>query len=168
MEWLRHRGAKVASASPLAQKCSYETYRSECGSSSYLLTRFASCSRDHRWAKGNAQSLSRDGWSSRGVEANMQSSSPPTLREIEETAARWILKSESPEWTGSGQEAALEEWLQASPSHRVSFLRLQSTWSQLGSLKELARGGPSGAVPSRGTLQAPLHGRSEADRPTED
>lgn len=57
-----------------------------------------------------------------------------TLAEIEETAARWIIKRDSEHWTGADQ-VELERWLDTSVSHRDSFVHLQAAWDNVGLLK---------------------------------
>ena len=56
-----------------------------------------------------------------------------TLAEIEETAARWIIKRDSEHWTGADQ-VELERWLDTSVSHRDSFVHLQAAWDNVGLL----------------------------------
>ena len=75
-----------------------------------------------------------------------------TLAEIEAAAARWLLKRDDGEWTPADQ-AELDRWLRASPSHRVSFIRLGSLWRKANQLKSLAGAVPRGQVPPRYSLQ---------------
>jgi transmembrane sensor len=75
-----------------------------------------------------------------------------TLSEIEEAAARWLLKRENTQWTAADQ-AELDRWLRASPSHRVSFMRLGSLWRKANQLKSLATEFPRGQVPPRNSLK---------------
>lgn len=67
---------------------------------------------------------------------------------IEEIAMRWVVRRHDEGWTDSDQ-AALEEWLQASTAHRISYLRLDEAWSQAARLKALGAGLPAGVVPPR-------------------
>lgn len=71
---------------------------------------------------------------------------------IEKTAAAWLLKRESAEWSTT-DEAALEQWLQASTSHRVSFIRLRSVWQEAGRLKVVSAAFAAGHVPPRGAIR---------------
>lgn len=54
--------------------------------------------------------------------------------QIEETAARWLLRQEEPGWAETDQ-AGLEAWLNADPEHRVAFWRLESAWTQADRLR---------------------------------
>jgi transmembrane sensor len=67
---------------------------------------------------------------------------------IEEIAIRWVVRRHDEGWSDS-DEAALEEWLQASTAHRIAYLRLRETWSQAARLKALGAGLPAGVVPPR-------------------
>src|SRR5688572_1231534 len=86
--------------------------------------------RDHRRCAG-ALLVNRDANDNRSVE------------QVEEAAAVWLLKRESAEWS-SADEVALASWLQSSPGHRVSFLRLQAAWQNAGRLKVLGDHAPRG------------------------
>jgi transmembrane sensor len=68
---------------------------------------------------------------------------------IEEIAMRWIVRRHEG-WTDSDQ-AALEQWLQASTAHRIAYLRLDEAWSQAARLKALGAGLSAGVVPPRRT-----------------
>lgn len=46
---------------------------------------------------------------------------------IEAQAARWVARSEAPGWS-TGDQAALDAWLDESDAHRVAWLRLRSVW----------------------------------------
>ncbi len=69
-------------------------------------------------------------------------------RWIEQTAARWLARRDSDDWSAHEQRA-LDDWLSASTHHRVAFLRLQAAWSEAGRLQALAAGLPDGVVPPR-------------------
>jgi transmembrane sensor len=77
------------------------------------------------------------------------------LQAIEETAARWLLKKESNDWTALDQ-VELDRWLEASPSHQVSFMRLLSVCRNLDRLESIAAGLPRNAVPPPGALERSL------------
>jgi transmembrane sensor len=66
-----------------------------------------------------------------------------SVEQVEEAAAVWLLKRESAQWS-SADEVALASWLQSSPGHRVSFLRLQAAWQNAGRLKVLGGHAPRG------------------------
>lgn len=57
-----------------------------------------------------------------------------TVADIEIEAAQWLLRKESPKWSLE-DEKELNAWLNASTSHRVSFIRLKSAWQQTPRLK---------------------------------
>ena len=73
------------------------------------------------------------------------------VEQVEEAAAAWLLKRESRQWS-QADEAALREWLQASTSHRVTYLRLRSVWHEASRLKVVAPAFTSGTVPARGAI----------------
>jgi transmembrane sensor len=89
-------------------------------------------------------------------------------QQIEDTAAAWIFKRDSGQWTAS-DGAQLGAWLAASTAHRVVFLRLDSAWQQAARLKAAGAGISPGAVPTPEELQrAPfdLASRREAEHAT--
>ncbi|MFC3579947.1 FecR family protein [Sphingomonas hylomeconis] len=49
--------------------------------------------------------------------------------EIEDRAARWLLRSEEPHWSKEDQ-AALDDWLDQSMAHKAAFWRLQHGWRE--------------------------------------
>ncbi len=49
-------------------------------------------------------------------------------REIEQTAATWLVQREQPEWSAE-QQAALELWLAENMAHKVAFWRLEIGWA---------------------------------------
>ena len=49
-------------------------------------------------------------------------------REIEQTAASWLVRREQPDWSAE-QEAALERWIAESMEHRAAFWRLEIGWA---------------------------------------
>jgi transmembrane sensor len=68
---------------------------------------------------------------------------------IEEEASAWLIRRDSGEWT-PGDEACLEEWLDASSLHRVAFWRLEEAWKETTRLKALGAGVVSHQPPPRG------------------
>jgi transmembrane sensor len=91
-----------------------------------------------------------------------------SVEQIEKAAAAWLLKRESPQWSAT-DEAALEQWLQASTSHRVSFIRLRSVWQEAGRLKVVSGAFPAGHVPPRGAIgRAPFFAMKRRSAPADD
>lgn len=70
-------------------------------------------------------------------------------RQIEDTAAAWLARRDSEEWTRA-EETALDEWLSASTAHEVAFLRLEAAWEQAHRLQALGAGAPPGVIPPAG------------------
>jgi len=68
---------------------------------------------------------------------------------IEDVASQWLIRRDSGHWTDADQQR-LDEWLAASTLHRVTFLRLEWTWSEAGRLKALAAGRDADLPPPRG------------------
>ena len=68
---------------------------------------------------------------------------------IERTAAAWLARRDAGGWSATDQ-ARLDDWLAASVSHRVAWLRLQAAWRESGRLKALGAGLPAGMVPAPG------------------
>lgn len=58
---------------------------------------------------------------------------------IDEAAGDWFARRESGEWTAEDQ-AQLDDWLNASPLHRVAYLRIEHAWERAERLKALATG----------------------------
>ena len=54
----------------------------------------------------------------------------------EQAAAAWIARRDSGEW-GEADATAFNEWLAASPSHRVAYYRLNAAWQETGRLQAL-------------------------------
>jgi transmembrane sensor len=76
---------------------------------------------------------------------------PAHVEEVERAAAAWLLRREESQWTAE-DAAALADWLRASTSHRVSFMRLQSVWQEAARLKVVSGVTEAGQVPSRGAI----------------
>src|SRR5690606_6374411 len=70
-----------------------------------------------------------------------------SLRQIKETASQWVARRHGNEWTPA-DEAALQEWLGASMSHRVEYLGHEKTWRDSNKLKVLGAGARPGVVPT--------------------
>src|SRR4051812_75401 len=50
-----------------------------------------------------------------------------SVQQIEETAARWLLRREESNWS-EADEAALDAWLDAATDHRMAYYRLEFGW----------------------------------------
>ena len=70
-------------------------------------------------------------------------------RQIELTAADWLARRESGDWSAD-DGARLEAWLAAATAHRVAFLRLEAAWVESGRLQALAAGRAASGPPPRG------------------
>jgi transmembrane sensor len=67
---------------------------------------------------------------------------------IEEIAARWVARRYDDAWSDADQ-VRLEEWLQAATAHRISYIRLETAWSEAARLQALGAGVPAGVAPPR-------------------
>ena len=85
-----------------------------------------------------------------------------SLAEIEETAARWLLRREGARWNTSDQ-AELDEWLEGSTSHCVSFMRLGRVWREVGRLKMPDTELPHDTTPPRDGTRPVQSWRSRAE-----
>lgn len=74
------------------------------------------------------------------------------LDQVEEAAARWLLKRESNQWS-SADETQLADWLKSSANHRVAFIRLGSVWREASRLKAVGAPFAPGEVPLRGAIE---------------
>jgi transmembrane sensor len=74
------------------------------------------------------------------------------LKAIEERASEWLARRDSEKWNAADQ-SDLDDWLRASTSHRVAYLRLEAAWAEAGRLKALGAGLPSDQVPPPGALR---------------
>lgn len=70
-----------------------------------------------------------------------------SLKQIKDTAAQWIARRGSEDWSATDQ-ATLEQWLSQSTANRIAYLRLESTWAGANRLKALGAGFAPGSVPS--------------------
>lgn len=77
---------------------------------------------------------------------------PPPVDRVENEAAAWLLRRDSPDWSAQDQ-AALEAWLQTSPSHQVAYVRLRCAWSKAGRLNSVSGAFTGGKVPARGEIK---------------
>lgn len=68
-------------------------------------------------------------------------------REIEEAAAGWLARRDAGGLTEAEQDS-FARWLQASPAHRVAYLRIEAAWQQTDRLQVLRAGGQASAPPS--------------------
>src|SRR5262245_4772154 len=80
------------------------------------------------------------------------SANKSTRDETEEAAATWLLRRSSPQWSERDQ-AELDQWLAASAGHLVSFMRLESVWTETERLRSIASGLPKGQIPPRGAIE---------------
>lgn len=64
--------------------------------------------------------------------------------ELEERAARWLIRREEPEWSAEDQ-AALDAWLAESMAHKAAFWRLEYGWRKADRLAALRLGLPESA-----------------------
>lgn len=69
----------------------------------------------------------------------------PTSRDIEQTAANWLARSDAGA-LADADRVALDAWLAQDSAHKVAWLRLQAAWSEAGRLRALAAGRPEGAT----------------------
>ena len=69
-----------------------------------------------------------------------------SANDIEERAARFLLSRDEPGWSEE-DEAALGQWLDESPAHKVAFWRLEHGWAMTGRLASL-RGPAPPACPA--------------------
>jgi transmembrane sensor len=83
------------------------------------------------------------------VSRNVEDS--PRLEQVEEAAAAWLLRRESPEWS-QADDVELAAWLSAAATHRVSYMRLRSVWRQTGRLKVASGAFTPETVPARGAI----------------
>ncbi|HET8897924.1 MAG TPA: DUF4880 domain-containing protein, partial [Rhodanobacteraceae bacterium] len=58
-------------------------------------------------------------------------------RQIEAEAARWLVRSDKPDFS---DHAALAAWLASDTAHRVAWLRLKSAWQAASRLHALNQG----------------------------
>jgi transmembrane sensor len=90
--------------------------------------------------------------------------------QIEATAAEWLAKRESGEWTAARQ-VQLDAWLDSSTAHRIAFIRIAAAWEHSGRLNALGAGVPKGTIPARGfwgfapSSKAPPSAQHPADGP---
>ena len=85
-------------------------------------------------------------------------------QEIEEVASGWLARRDAGELDGAAQQA-FSTWLQASPAHRVAYLRLEAAWREAGRLQAMRTSRSSEpAQPAQAALPAPAAGRSGGDR----
>jgi ferric-dicitrate binding protein FerR (iron transport regulator) len=75
--------------------------------------------------------------------------SPANIPEMEKTALRWLLRKELPGWSATHQ-SELDQWVQASQNHRVSYVKAKGAWEILYQAHCDER--PEGQRPSRADL----------------
>ncbi len=62
--------------------------------------------------------------------------------DIEQDAARWVMRREAPEWTAADQRA-LDQWLAASFAHKAAYWRLDHGWRQANRIAALGIARPT-------------------------
>lgn len=63
-------------------------------------------------------------------------------REIEERAARWLVRREDPDWSAE-EQAALDLWLDESMAHKAAYWRLEHGWRHADRIGALGLAGPA-------------------------
>jgi len=76
-----------------------------------------------------------------------------TRERLEDQAAAFLQKRDGGAWS-EGDQAELTGWLAASVAHRVTFLRIEAAWEEMGRLKALGAGLPRRHVPTSEELNA--------------
>jgi Elongation factor SelB, winged helix len=76
----------------------------------------------------------RDDMSVEEAEQQAESVNLCGLEGIELTAARWVFNRQGRNWSAA-QEGQLEQWLDASPAHRVAFMKAGPVWRKIDWLK---------------------------------
>lgn len=66
---------------------------------------------------------------------------------LKDAAAEWILRQHSAEWS-EADAMELQQWMRASTTNRVAYLRARATWEAAERLKVLGAGLEPGVVPS--------------------
>lgn len=66
----------------------------------------------------------------------------PDALQVEQQAADWLVQQRDCGIWSSEDEAAFESWLQASLSHRITYLRLKSAWENADRLSAFGSAGP--------------------------
>lgn len=74
-------------------------------------------------------------------------------QQIQERAATFLQKRGSGQWSDADQ-AELTAWIEASTANRITFLRIEAAWEEMGRLKALGAGLPRCTVPTPEALSA--------------
>lgn len=100
----------------------------------------------------------------------MNSTRTGDVGRLKDAAAEWILRQHSVDWSES-DAAELQQWMRASTTNRVAYLRARATWEAAERLKVLGAGIAPGVVPSPEELtdsayfkRQPGQGERVADR----
>src|SRR5262245_47319648 len=72
------------------------------------------------------------------------------LETIEAAAGDWLARRDSGEWSEADQRR-LDEWLNASTLHRVTYLRLEHAWERAQRLQALRAGASTNEIPPPGS-----------------
>jgi transmembrane sensor len=67
-------------------------------------------------------------------------------RKIDDIAGDWLARRDSGHWTDDDQRR-FDDWLNESPLHRVTYLRLEHVWERSERMKALGAGIPPGVIP---------------------
>jgi transmembrane sensor len=67
-------------------------------------------------------------------------------KKIEVIAGDWLARRDSGQWSKEDQRR-FDEWLNESPLHRVTYLRLEHVWERSERLQALGAGVPPGVIP---------------------
>lgn len=65
--------------------------------------------------------------------------------EIEEKAAKWLVRRDSPDWSDSDQ-TAFDDWIAQSTANRIAVVRLETVWQRTGRLRASALLAPGHAA----------------------
>jgi transmembrane sensor len=68
-------------------------------------------------------------------------------------SSRQIAEDEAMAWVCATNKAGLDEWLAASASNHVAYLRAQMVWRETERLRSVSAGFPTGQVPPRGAIE---------------
>lgn len=80
---------------------------------------------------------------------------PRPAGDVRACAAEWLAQKVSSDWTDQ-QQSELEAWLEASPTHRVAFLRVEGAWSHTYRLAVLRQALPERPQPAHGASRSLL------------
>jgi transmembrane sensor len=67
-------------------------------------------------------------------------------KKLDEIAGDWLARRDSGDWTDEDQRR-FDQWLNESPLHRVTYLRIEHVWERSERLRALGAGVPPGVIP---------------------